>query len=125
VPNPIELQGVVLEAKKSIESRDAYAAQADRIRALEAEVAQLKDWNAEKSNYELKTIGWGSVAYMLKPEKRGSEAPHWLCPNCFANGKKSFLNFSGASVGRRMLYKCGGCDGQPVASENVPAWGDE
>src|SRR5215208_3622163 len=73
----IELQSVVLEAmEKAIEAREAQSSQLDRISALETEVTQLKDWSAEKQSYELKHIGEGGVAYMLKPDKRGSEPPH-------------------------------------------------
>jgi hypothetical protein len=57
-------------------------------RALEAEMAGLKAWDAEKQNYELKSIGPGSVAYMMKPDKRGSEAPHWLCPIAARKARK-------------------------------------
>jgi hypothetical protein len=88
----IELQGVVLQAfKKAIVAREAYSTQAERIRALDAEVADLKACDAEKQKYELKPNYAGAVTYMLKPGARGSEPPHWLCPNCYANGKKSFL----------------------------------
>jgi hypothetical protein len=106
----IELQGVVLEAlEKAIEAREAHLEQADRIRALEAEVAQLKDWTAEKQNYELKPIGEGAVAYMLKPDKRGSEPPHWLCPQCFAKGQKAFLMPAGSQKGHGWTHNCGAC----------------
>ena len=45
----IELQAVVLDAfEKAIEARETYSTQADRIRELEAEVTDLKTWNAEK-----------------------------------------------------------------------------
>jgi hypothetical protein len=118
----IELQGVVLEAfEKAIEAREAHSTQAERIRALETEVASLKAWDAEKQNYELKPIGRGAVAYMLKPESRNSEPPHWLCPNCYSKGEKSFLNATGASVGRHQLYKCARCGTQP-ATDGDPQW---
>jgi hypothetical protein len=120
----IELQGVVLEAlDKAIEAREAYSSQADRIRSLEAEVTHLKNWDAEKQNYELKKVGDNAVAYMLKPDKRGSEPPHWLCPNCFAKGEKSFLMPTGASVGRGWIHKCACCGTQP-ATEYHPTWKD-
>jgi len=120
----IELQSAVLEAlDKSIEAREAYAAQADRIRTLEAEVARLKDWDAEKQNYELKHIGSGSMAYMLKPDKRGTEPPHWLCPTCFAKGQKSFLNATGTHVGRGWMYNCPTCSAKPAAFHQ-PSWQD-
>jgi hypothetical protein len=45
----IELQGVVLETlEKAIEAREEQSDQLERIRALEAEVASLKNWDAEK-----------------------------------------------------------------------------
>src|SRR6267154_1614450 len=88
----IELQGLILEGlEKAIEAREAYSAQIDGVRALEAEMASLKTWDAEKQRYELKGVGVNSVAYMLKPEARGTEPPHWLCPNCYSQGKKAFM----------------------------------
>ena len=76
---------------KAIEARQAYTEQLDAIRALEAEVAWLESIEYEKQRYELKSIGQGTLAFVLKPDTRGTETPHWLCPNCFAKGKKSFL----------------------------------
>jgi len=121
----IELQGVVLGAlEKAIEARETQAEQGDRIRALEAEVAGLKAWDAEKQNYELKPNYAGAVAYMLKPEACGSEPPHWLCPNCFANRKKSFLLPTGRAGNiHRGTYKCGTCNTESVMCEK-PKWDD-
>ena len=120
----IELRGLILESlDKAIEARETYSTQLDRVRALEAEVSSLKDWNADKQNYELRSIGGGTVAYMLKPDKRGSEPPHWLCPNCYSKGQKSFLNPTGADVGGGWIYKCMGCGAQP-ACDHMPIWQD-
>jgi hypothetical protein len=122
----IELQQAIMDALDSgIAAREAYAAQLDRIRALETEMAGLKAWDAEKQNYELKQVGDGAVAYMLKPEARGTEPPHWLCPNCFSQGKKSFLNSTGAQKlgGRGFIYKCTNCNAQPACNMR-PAWED-
>jgi hypothetical protein len=84
----IEMQQTILDALgNGIAAREAYSAQLDEIRTLKAEVADLKAWNTEKQNYELKKAGDAAVAYMLKPEARGTKPPHWLCPNCFENGK--------------------------------------
>jgi hypothetical protein len=118
----IELEEIILRALHSgIEAREAYSQQLDSIRALEAEVARLKAWDAEKQNYELKDIGAGSVAYMLKPAARGSEPPHWLCPTCFAQGKKAFLQAIGTQQGRAWLFRCQGCD-HLVAAGDSPMW---
>ena len=73
-----------MEAQASaIQAREAYSAQIDRIRELEAEVAGLKAQGTDKHRYELKNVAPGVFAYMLKPEARGGEAPHWLCQHCF------------------------------------------
>ena len=48
----------------------------------------IADWRTEAQRYELRDIGSGNWAYMLKPEERGSEYPAWLCPTCFAQGLK-------------------------------------
>jgi hypothetical protein len=121
----IELQGLILESLgNAIEAREAYSTQLDRVRSLETDVANLKDWGAEKQNYELKPIGEGSVAYMLKPDKRGAEPPHWLCPNCYSKGQKSFLNATGANTGRGWIYKCTGCGARPSCN-HMPTWEDE
>jgi len=119
----IELQETILKAmNEAIESREAYAAQIDRIRALEAEVANLKAWGAEKERYELKSVGQGCVAYVLKPEARGTEAPHWLCPNCFAKGEKAFLQATGATNYRDRVYKCARCEGIISSEKPVIEW---
>jgi hypothetical protein len=121
----IELQGVVLDAlENAIEAREAHTLQADRIRALEAEVAQLKDWATDKQNYELRPIGNGGVGYMLKPDKRGSETPHWLCPTCFAKGQKSFLLPTGNQKGRGWTCQCAVCRASS-SCDFQPHWVDE
>jgi hypothetical protein len=120
----IELQGVVLEAfEKAIEAREAHSLQANRIRSLETEVANLKAWDAEKQLYELKPIGGqGAVAYVLKPDARGAETPHWLCPNCFAQSKKSFLQNAGGMHGRMYVYSCFACKAAVGATANPTLW---
>lgn len=121
----IELKDVVLEAyDRAIEAREAYAAQADRIRALEAKIAQLESWEAEKQNYDLKQIGSGAFAYILKPEKRGAEAPHWLCANCFAKGQKAFLQNSNKIERGHSLVTCNNCDTTVPVTKDMKGWAD-
>ncbi len=111
----IELQGQILAAQED------YAKLRQTVSALEAEVAQLKAWEAEKAKYELKMLETGAAVYMLKPEERGSEPPHWLCPNCYAHGKKGFLQPTGAHLGRNWMYKCAQCSSQS-GCEHRPYW---
>jgi hypothetical protein len=118
----IELQGLILEAlNQAIEAREAQSAQLDRLRELEAEIVNLKAWDTQKQRYELKQIGVGVVAYMLKPPQRGSEPPHWLCPNCYTNGKPSFLQYNGAVRGVHRFYACVSCKAI-VETMTPPKW---
>jgi hypothetical protein len=106
----IELQSSISEALvKSIEAREAYSAQLERVKTLEVEVAALKAWDGEKLRYELKPNFGGAVAYMLKPEARGTEPPHWLCPQCYSNGKKGFLLPLDHTGGIHRTYRCSEC----------------
>jgi hypothetical protein len=121
----IELQETILRALDSgIEAREAYAQQLDAIRALETEVARLKAWDTEKEKYELKPNYMGAVTYMLKPEARGSEPPHWLCPNCYAHGKKSFLLPIGRGTSAlHRIHKCSDCKTEALMY-GKPKWDD-
>lgn len=106
----LELQSAIADAlEKSIAARESYATQLERVDALETEIANLKAWDAEKKKYELKPNFGGGVAYMLKSEARGAEPPHWLCPQCYSNGKKGFLMPADHSGGIHKTYRCLEC----------------
>jgi hypothetical protein len=111
----IELQGQILAAQED------YSKLRQTVSALEAEVTGLKAWDAEKAKYELKMLETGSAVYMLKSSERGSEPAHWLCPNCYTQGKKGFLQPTGAHVGRSWIYKCAKCSSQS-GCEHRPVW---
>jgi hypothetical protein len=104
----IELNGIILSAQQS-----ALAAQSDqftlleRVRELEKEVARLEAWNAEKDRYELKDVGLGSLAYVVKEAMRGAEPPHQICAACFQHGKKSILQPRTISMERLLI--CSEC----------------
>lgn len=60
---------------------------------LEKQIVQLKNWEAEKQRYALVSIFEGTSSVIaLKESMSNGEPPHWLCPNCFHSGKKSFLH---------------------------------
>jgi hypothetical protein len=84
----------------------------ERIRTLETELADLKAWGSEKEQYELKQVNPGSSAYVPKPGTEAAKSPHWLCPNCYTNGKKSFMQHQGAASpkgGPEQKYACATC----------------
>jgi hypothetical protein len=98
----IELQEKILSA------REAQAALLDRVRDLEKEMASFEAWETEKKRYELKDLGWGALAYMLKPDTRGAEPPHWACTNCYGNRRISIVQYT-IKKGEGMRYCCPAC----------------
>jgi hypothetical protein len=90
----------------------AYQAQmllTEQVGDLEKEVAQLKDWSAEKRCYELKDVGQGCLAYCMKDGVQSTEAPHKLCANCYAQNKKRFLQPEKKHMGRGQTLNCHEC----------------
>jgi hypothetical protein len=117
--------GAIIELQEKIlAAREQQSALLDRVGALEAEVARFETWDTEKQRYELKDIGDGAVAYMLKANARGAEPPHWLCPTCYSDGKKAFYQPTGAFVLRRSVYECQECQGK-ISIGGAPGWLDQ
>lgn len=102
-------------------AEQSYRTAMERVTALEAEIAQLKKGSTDLERYELKEVGRGVTAYMLKPDARGTEPPHWLCPACYANGKKAILQRT-VQTGHGHLYTCGGCGAKTVVGWGEPQW---
>lgn len=86
------------ELNAALMSAQSYALQAQSKQAellaeregLISEVDMLRTFEEEKKKYQLMRIG-RSIVYGLRDELVSSETQHYLCPNCFADGKKSFL----------------------------------
>ncbi len=106
----IELQGIIMEAQASaIDAREAHSTQVERISALEAEVARLKAWDADKQRYELKPLGQGIFAYTVKPDAQGSEPAHSICPDCYQRGVKFILQQVTRDSGMAVVQICQQC----------------
>src|SRR3954470_12761414 len=83
----VELQGKILAAHA-----DQFAL-LERVRELEAKMAQLEAWEAEKKRYKLTDYGSSTFAYELKAEAAEGEPMHRLCAACYQQGHKSILQF--------------------------------
>lgn len=109
----IELNSKILEAQSSaFTANDERTTLIELVGAPKKEVADLKAWGAEKEKYELSNVGRGAVAYIRKRDAQPSENPHWLCPNCYQQSKKSFLQYHHADQ-RDHVYDCSAC-GQKI-----------
>ena len=107
----IEMNAVILTAQSSALTAQAREMElADRVRKFEEEVMQLKDWDVEKEDYELQSIGGTAFAYMMKECVKTSKAKHWLCQPCFENAKKSVLQGKEHPMtGRGQFWACNTC----------------
>jgi hypothetical protein len=116
----IELQTLIMSAQS-----DALSAQSDqftlleRIRNLEAEIAQARAWDAEKLRYQLKEFPTGAFADVLKQDAADCEPPHRICPNCYQQGLKSILQTIYRERGGEVVH-CHRCDKKLSLSEAAP-----
>lgn len=95
-----EVQAKAIELNQKIISaqHDVFAANAaqtaliNQIRELESQIAAMKAWDTEKQRYKLASPETGAVVCALKKDMSNGEPPHYLCANCFKQGKQSILN---------------------------------
>jgi hypothetical protein len=109
----IELQKEILAAQA------AQSALIQTVSDLEKEVARLKDWEADKSRYQLSELRPGLVALAIKPAMQNGEPFHHICADCAANGKKSYLqkHITGPYYDE---YRCGGCKSTIGVDKGTP-----
>lgn len=106
----IELQGAILSAQTSALSAQAQQASLLQEKGnLEKEVAHLKAWEAEKQRYELKDLGEGCLAYVLKEAMANGEPPHEICANCYNQGFKTILQHEQRMPYRARVAFCQAC----------------
>lgn len=94
----IELQSQILSAQQSaMNAQQEQATLIEAVKSLESEIARLKKWDADKSDYRLEDVGSGAFVYSPKREPTASEPNHWLCVKCFEGGQRSLVQ----NLGRR------------------------
>lgn len=111
----ISLQQKILEAQGALLAAQGAEQESDkRIGELETQIAKLNAWDAGRDRYVLTAVDVGAFAYTPKPGSEDEEPPHWLCPSCFTNHRKSFLQFQNnlPRDGRDLLarWKCHTCE---------------
>jgi hypothetical protein len=118
----IELNGKIIDAQTAIFAvNDERTQLIGRIGALEAEIARMKNWDTDKQRYEPKTLmGGAAVVYALKPDASGSEKPHWICPTCYENARKSYLQrIADTGRPRDRIWRCPVCKTEAHARWDV------
>lgn len=88
----IELQSIILAAQSNaIAAQSDQFAMLEEVRALKEEIAQVKAWETEKQRYQMVSPFSGATVYALKEAMSNGEPPHYICANCYQNGKRSIL----------------------------------
>ena len=114
----IDIQRNVLEAQRALTEADGvHAADLKRIAELEQEIVRLKDWSAERKRYQLVDVWQGAFAYMPKPGMEDGQPAHWLCTNCFNQGRRSFMQSKGGVDGDQ--FGCDACKGSFRVAKRV------
>jgi hypothetical protein len=121
-----KMHGEVLAAMQSaVAANTREAALLHQIRELEEKVRSFETWNTEKNHYEMKALRAGVYAYMLKRSERSIQPPHWVCINCYNNGKISPFQWTAHSAqGHRVFqYSDPRCKAE-IAAGSEPRWID-
>lgn len=106
----IPLQQHIIDAQQALSAAsETQSADARRIAELEQEIMRLKDWSAEKQDYVLADTGQGSLAYEYLEGVESGHPAHWICPQCYEDGKKSILKHESLPVGRADTLVCHRC----------------
>jgi rubrerythrin len=99
----IELQEKILAA------HETQAALLDRVGELEKKVAGFETWERESQRYELKNVGFGGYAYVLKNTERGTAPPHWVCTNCYEHRHIATLQYGFKGKSGPPIWHCPSC----------------
>lgn len=122
IDDAARLNTAVIELQeKIITAQSAQATLIERIGELEKEIASFEKWDGEKQRYELKNVGWGAFAYMLKPNERGATPPHWICTNCYEHDQAVTLQLM-FHVNRGQVWTCPSCKNQIGPGKDVIEW---
>ena len=119
----VGFQDALIKAQTElIDANLAHMAQVQLVYALEKKVRNFETWDTEKKRHELKDLGWGAFAFMLKPDARGTEPPHWVCANCFHKGEIAIIQDTFGSKGSGRGWYCPRCGAQIKPKCPKPTW---
>ena len=88
----LEFNGQLIDAQTKIFAvNEERSTLIERVRELESEITRMKDWETEKNRYQLVTPYVGCLVYALKKSMSNGQPPHYICTQCYENGKRSIL----------------------------------
>ena len=104
-----ELYDAIINLQSSILSlHSAYHSLLQDKHSLEKKLMKIETWEKEKIKYELVKIGEGVHIFSLKPDYEPSMPPHYICPNCYHDNKKSILvaEYTSSDESKYVCPKC-------------------
>ena len=105
-----DLYGTTLTTQTELlEARQREIEHTDEIRKLKAELSRMNDWEATKARYTLRLLDGNVSVYVQTADIDARGPTHWLCANCFEDGRKSHLQPHEITKGRRQLWRCSRC----------------
>jgi hypothetical protein len=110
----IELQSSIITLQSTI-----FGIQTENQKLLEEnnslkqQIIDMNNWESEAQKYSLTEVCPGGVVYAINKDEAGTQPDHWLCPNCYQNRRKSFLQ-KGMNVGEGHMFTCALCKNQLI-----------
>lgn len=90
-----DLYGIIISGQAiAFEDNLKQRALLETIEELKDQIRAMEAWDSEKQRYQLARPWMGAVVYALKKSASNNEPPHWICTNCYNDGKKSLLNYT-------------------------------
>ncbi len=77
-----EKQAALVQEKQALEAK---------IADLERQVGELEAWDRDLEQYERTQTQGGAIAYVDKSTRESASGPVYLCANCVADRKKTYL----------------------------------
>ena len=112
-----EIFGIIVDLQEYIFSMQSkYSELVKSKNDLEKKLIKLKKWEKTKSQYQLKEIARGTFVYSYKKSDEHSDPHHWLCTNCYEEGKKSILQISTS----KFCYICPKCETKITYPDSKP-----
>ena len=103
----IHFNSAIIDAQSKImASQGEQAALTTKIEELKKECVSLKNWEAEREEYNRKEVSPGVFVYIEKNFVGQLRNAHKYCCNCFDNYKKSTLQQSIIDPGMKIALTC-------------------
>ena len=119
----IDLNYKIIEAQQQLlEANETQRELLEKIRALQAQIQSMNNWETEKRRYELISPFPGCVVYALLKSASNGVAPHYICTSCYQKGQASILQARPGVIGKGREAGCSRYVCPTCHSEALTSW---